>query len=353
MRKLGLVLLLAAATLAASKSEKAKRHIDAVREQWKVYVLDRDTLTDDDLRGMIKNYDSAIELLQAVSEKEDNAAANSTILLLARRTAKFRFAIWSREMSKKAEAAEAAKAARPKPTPKPDDSGPDTSDPDRPAQKPDRPEPVEPDRGSRAAKRVPDEPPTIQIYETDKERKTNIRRLRKFVFEYFRHMKPGHIRKSCHKCNGAGKVRVRRREGRVVRWEIIDCRSCEKRGYAFHDDHARRGLWVTLTPAARADAKVRETHEAWCNTGRENPRDLEPITRVVIKTVDYRGLWATVQWKETRAKKVNTVKRTFIRLGRNWYFYTPETDAALLDIGDDAADEDPEEDPREDADEDG
>jgi len=347
MRELGLVLLLAAATLAASKSEvKAKRHIDAVREQWKVYVLDGDKLSDDDLRGMIEHYDSAIALLQLVSEKEDNPAANSTILLLARRTAKFRFAIWSREMRKKAEAAAKAKAANPPPKkrppnegesarPKPDEPKPQPVAPDEIA-----PEQVAPDRGSRATKRAPNEPPTIQIYETDKERKTNIRRLRKFVFEYFRHMKPGHIRKSCRKCNGAGKVRVRRREGKYVRWEIIDCRTCKTRGYVFHDDHARRGLWLTLTPAARADGKVRETHEAWCNAGRESPRDIEPITRMVIKNIDYRGLWATVQWKETRSRQVNTVKRTFIRLGRNWYFYTPETDAVLLEIGDDDADDD-------------
>ncbi|MEM8886282.1 MAG: hypothetical protein AAGD14_19655, partial [Planctomycetota bacterium] len=208
MRRWGLVLALGAVAFAGKDlGQQAKAKMDEVEPLWKVYLTDADKLTDDDLARMIAHYDEAIDLLHELSEEKESAQTNSVILLLARRTAKLRAAVWGREMRRKAEEAHRRRETerREKKEPEADDAPPE--------QKPERTKPAE-------AKQQPAPPPRgPEIVETKKERALNIRRLRRFLSEHYRHLKSGGITVRCKTCGGRGEQILyrRTRRGRMVR----------------------------------------------------------------------------------------------------------------------------------------
>lgn len=325
MRTLLTVALIASVAVAGGKADrlgaKAKAEMDAAEAGWNQYLRDSDKLTDGDIRKVAAHYDKAISLMHAITEEGESASASNGILLLGRRTAKLRAVLFHREMRRKAEAFEAAKKAR-------------KADPKKPGPEADEPNPHKPDplvdRGTANPK-----PPSgwsgtaaPQIQETKKERAASLRAIRRFAYEYFRHMKPGNIRESCPRCNGKGSVLKVGSRGRAVR---KPCKSCRQQGYYFDKDHARRGLWLTRTPIARTDDKVRAEYEQFVKSGTESPRAVEPITRLVIKDVEYHGLTAIVEWEETRGKgNVKTVRTALVRLGGNWFFRTPGADDHLF-----------------------
>jgi hypothetical protein len=307
---------------AASLESKANAGADAGTEAWASFVRDRDSCPDDGLKALLAQYDAAIDLYQKAAELHDSTAANSKLLLLARRTAKIRATLFMREMRKKAEAVEKAKKDEPektRPDPEPKSSPPRTEPEPSPEPEPRRFDPKDPATFA------------IRIAETKQERQANIRKARRFLFDrYFRYLKKGIIRKRCPKCRAHGKVRARRIEGPRIWYEMVDCPYCKARRYFLHPGAAHYAYWLTRTPLARNSTEVRAEHERWLEHNRAHAADLIPIKRLAIKKVDYHGLWAVAEWEETRGKEKTRVRRILIRLGRTWYFYSPKHDAELL-----------------------
>ncbi len=304
---------------------KAKEHMDASSDMWAKFTADPDKLTDDDLRGMADNYDAAIDLLHKITEAGDSPSANANILRLARRSARLRATLWAREMRKKAEAFEKAKANRApggavpvKPrNPVPPAAGDGASD-----------APV-PSAESAPAKNAPQ---PIRIFETKSERRGSINRARRFVFDYFRFMKPGVLRRRCERCRGSGVRSYRVGEPPNVTYERRTCSTCGGIHHRLRHESARRSVWITRTPMARSDPTFRQWYSEWLAHYDHDARSLIPIKRLAIKSVAYHGLWAVVEWEETRGKKKERITRTLVRMGRVWFFYYPATDAVLLGL---------------------
>ncbi|MHC4939774.1 MAG: hypothetical protein ACYTHK_12460 [Planctomycetota bacterium] len=300
---------------------KATARVEKVKGFWSKFVEDRDTCSDDELRALIESYDTAIDLCHEVSELKDSPSANSKILLLARRTATLRATLFMREMRRKA-AAGANGPGRPEEVDPPGGAIPAAAEKD----------PRESARAKSAVELLGLKEVPLPIAESDKERAANIRRLRKFLFEYFRHMKPRNIRRLCRKCDGTG----RRKHSRVVDGRKMDytlpCKACAERGGSLNKDHARRALWLTRTPLSRQDPTVRKWFDEWIARYEAKVSEIEPVSRLVIKKIEYHGLWAKVTWQETRRKEKQTKERLFVRLGRRWYFYDPAHDKEILTV---------------------
>ena len=82
------------------------------RAGWKRFVLERDTVTDKELSGLIKGFEQAAEFLHKSLELEDFPGINGQIISIAKKLVKLRFEEHMRDQRRKM-------ANRPKPKPRP------------------------------------------------------------------------------------------------------------------------------------------------------------------------------------------------------------------------------------------
>ncbi|MGB0890218.1 MAG: hypothetical protein ACPGWS_08040, partial [Solirubrobacterales bacterium] len=222
-------LLLIASVLVADDSEKAdklkgkgKALAEGGTSMWARFIENPTAVSDDDLRALADNYDAAIENYHLASELREDNHTNSAILNLAKRAAQLRATLWAREMAVKAKEAEARKRAAKEAG---ETAGPGREAKPKPPRKTTTPQKAKP-------KNVPPAVvvPAPTISETKKERAANIRRIRRFVFDHFRHMKPGIIRYKCGLCGGDAKRRVREGVPPNTRYFWRACPRCVGKG---------------------------------------------------------------------------------------------------------------------------
>ncbi len=312
-----LLLFCAAATLAQEKDveglrAKARAGYEAQKPVWEKYVFDAATLSDDELADLTEAYDKCLDLYQRIAEatEEGDGEADVVVIQLARRTAKLRATMWSREMAKKAKAA----ASRPKPVePPPPEPTPDTPPappPEGRPQKPPAPPPVPaPDAPTKAEEPEPVVLPEIE--ETKERRTVGIQAARNFVMQYFANRK---YKSMIGFCGRAG------------------CNACASRVGHLNPHAARKAYWLSWSPLYRANEEQKKKWQATFKEWRIDPRKLpEVLTKLTITKVDYHGLWADIEWEQwgvtNDAKKTHEkVARRLVRAGNRWFFFHEQLD---------------------------
>jgi hypothetical protein len=220
------------------------------------------------------------------------------VIQLARRTAKLRATIWGREMAKKAKAA----ASKPKqPAAPPPEEQPPAPPPD--------PAPEAPTKAEEPAAPEPVVLPTIE--ETKDRRTAGIQSARNFVMTYFANRKYKSMIGFCGKAT---------------------CNACRSGVGHLNIHAARKAYWLSWSPLYRANAEQRAKWQATYREWRIDPRKLpEVLTKLTITKVDYKGLWADIEWEQwgvtNDAKKTHEkVQRRLVRAGNRWFFFHEELD---------------------------
>jgi len=314
----GAALLFLAAVVSAQEKEiealraKARAEFEAQKKTWDRFVFDGPSVSDEDLRDLLEGYDRALDLYQRIAEgsEEGDGEADVSVLQLARKTAKLRATIWGREMTKRAKAA----AEKPKEPP------PEEKPPLAPAPPPDpAPEAHEPAPEPEPAKDAPIVLPTIE--ETREQRTAGIQGARNFVMRYFSDRK---YKSMIGFCGNA------------------TCNACRARVGHLNVLAARRAFWLCWSPLHRANDEQKAKWQATFREWRIDPRKLpEVLTRLTITKIDYKGLWADVEWEQwgvtNDARKTHEkVQRRLIRAGNHWFFFDEQVDRSFFAPGESA-----------------
>jgi hypothetical protein len=308
--------------------KKANAEYEAAKETWQKFVFSASDVTDKELAEICTRYDKAIELCQKASESGDSGEADTMVLRLARRTAQLRATAWAREMRARAEAVKQEKRAEPEaPAPGPAPEKPPQPKPEPPAPvKPPEPAPAEPE-----AFVLP------EISETKEQRSRGTQSVRDFLMNtYFANRKRDALIDICAHCKGRGVVNLPYNDPKTQKPRRQDCGGCRATGYHFNEPVARKGFWLCWSPLYRRDEGERTRWQQEMATYKEDPRKIpEFLTSVRIEKVDYRGLWAEVQWEEKGAtsdgqKFAREVSRKLIRAGRQWFFFDAERDKEMF-----------------------
>lgn len=311
--------------------KKASAEVEAAKPVWEKFVFSAKDVTDEELGEICARYDKAIELCQKASEGGDSGDADTMVLRLARRTAQLRATAWAREMRARAEAAKQEQPAAPEapaPAPeKPPEKPPDT-----------KPEP-------RAPEPAPEKPPEPaapefvfpEISETKEQRSRGTQSVRDFVMNtYFANRKRDALIDICAHCKGRGIVNLPYNDPKTQKPRRQDCGGCRATGYHFNEPVARKGFWLCWSPLYRRDEGEKARWQQEVATYREDPRKIpEFLSSVRIEKVDYRGLWAEVQWEEKGAtsdgqKFTRDVTRKLVRAGRQWFFFDADRDKEMF-----------------------
>ena len=282
---------------------RARKQQAAGDALWKKHVLD-EKIPDDELRALLKAYDTAIDLFMQAAEMKETAGLNHTILLLSRRTAKVRGTLaWREQARTKKGGAKPMPSGTPTPTPAPE---PGRDAPSR-------------------ANGLPE-----LVGETKADRVSGIQGARNFlVREYYNPRHRRNLFKKCHKCGGRKRVPTAGGPGEPYRRER--CPVCHGKGLGIHLYSAAKSLWMTWSPLYRMDegnrAQWKETVRGWRTDARTLPG---PLTGLSILKVDYHGLWADLTWVEKGIDSKRTVTRRVIRAGRRWFFYSEAHDRGFF-----------------------
>ncbi len=308
---------------------KAHAEVEAAKPVWEKFVFSASDVTDQDLGGICARYDKAIELCQKASESGDSGEADAMVLRLARRTAQLRATAWAREMRARAEAAKQEQPAAPEaPAPVPG--------------KPPEPAPEKPPEAKPAlAAPEPEKPPEAfvfpEISETKEQRSRGTQSVRDFLMNtYFANRKRDALIDVCAHCKGRGVVNLPYNDPKTQKPWKQDCGGCRATGYHFNEPVARKGFWLCWSPLYRRDEGEKARWAQEVATYKEDPRKIpEFLSSVRIGKVDYRGLWAEVQWEEKGAtsdgrKFARHVTRKLIRAGRQWFFLDLERDKEMF-----------------------
>ncbi len=325
MRVLLVVLLVAAAVCARDKQAAAFQSkglalARQTRAGWKRFVLERDKVTDDEIRGLIKDLDQAAELLHKSLEIEDFAGINGQIISIAKKLVKLRFAQHIREQRRKMR-----NRPKPKPRPKP-----------QPEPRDDKPAP-EPEPEIKRTRGLPD------LIEDKKAKRRGLQTLRNFLIHYyFANRKFATLLTRCTRCEGSAKV-VIGRDGKTRKRIFATCPRCAY-GAHLNLNAARKAFWLTMSPLHRADPANRAAFQDNLQKWHADPRTIgEFLTSLSIAKIDYHGLWATVTYREKgtfivdgrqRRFKPRKVERMFVRFGKRWFVYDEKTDNALFSDSD-------------------
>jgi hypothetical protein len=300
---------------------EANAEYEAGKEMWKTFVFSASEVTDDQIDGLLTHYDKAIDLCQKASEGGDVGEADTMVIRLARRTAQLRATLFAREQKVRAE-----EARRNKP---PDETPPEVPPEEREPRAPEK-EPAAPAPAPDAAARAPAMP---EISETKAQRTRGIQSARDFLMNfYFANRKRDALVDRCGQCNGKGIVFLPFRDPKTQKTAKQECGGCGGTGYHLNQPVARKGFWLCWSPLHRADGQEKKQWACDLSDYVSDPRKIpEFLTSVRITELDYRGLWADVQWEEKGAtaegkRFSRKVQRKLIRAGRLWFFFDPERD---------------------------
>jgi hypothetical protein len=311
--------------------KRANAEYEAAKETWQKFVFSASEVTDKELAEICVRYDKAIELCQKASETGDSGEADTMVLRLARRTAQLRATAWAREMRVRAEALKKEKPPEPEaPAPAPEPQKPPEKEPAPAKPPPEKPREPAPE---------PAAPEFVlpEISETKEQRTRGIQSARDFLMNtYFANRRRDALIDTCTHCKGRGVVNLPYNDPKTQKPWRQDCGGCGATGYHFNEPVARKGFWLCWTPLYRRDEGERTRWAQEVATYKADPRKIpEFLTSVRIEKVDYRGLWAEVQWEEKGAtvdgqKFTRDVSRKLIRAGRQWFFFDAERDKDMF-----------------------
>ncbi|MEM8884389.1 MAG: hypothetical protein AAGD14_09985, partial [Planctomycetota bacterium] len=106
---------------------------------------------------------------------------------------------------------------------------------------------------------------------------------------------------------------------------------CAGRGGWLSEDKARRAWWLSVTPLTRGAEEFQAQYDEKIAKYKDKPAEFMTPSRLSIGKVEYFGLWATVSWKVKKNRQTQRHSRTFVRIGRKWFFYHHAFDASLLE----------------------
>jgi hypothetical protein len=334
VRVLLATLLLVVPGLAADKADKlvskATQAAKGAEADWKRFILERATFTDEDLARLVDIYDDVLEMLNKALDIKDIQGVNQQIITVAKRVAKLRFEGVRRKRAKQPPPA--------KPKPPPDKPKPGKTDP-APELPPDKPEPPPEDIEDEEPDETPSRTgPYPDLLEDKKAARKGKQKLRSWIMGYyFANRKFTELISRCSRCNGRGRI-PHKKDPRTRKIIFTDCPGCPAASGSHLDvNAARRAFWLSMSPTHRAVPKNRQDFFEQLNQWNADPRKLGEFWKSMsIRDIDYHGNWAIVKFSlkghsvRVRGSFKRDVTQMFFRIGKRWFVFDEKTDDAWL-----------------------